>query len=162
MRRTAGGAVALVLLLAGCGEDVGTEQVPDPGPLRLVATGTPCASLHDGAVEWAGIVLDNTAEIPLTVDAVALTLPRNVLLTEVLLSDAGVPAERREQVSAIDATVQGDGHRGHRMQLTLRLRAGAGSEPSTFTGLQLDYHNVEGAFRVETEQGLAFTRTCTS
>ncbi len=149
-----------MLALAGCGGEAEHEDLPEAGPLRLESVDTPCEPLHDGGVEWSGIVLDNTAALPLTIDAVALTEPQNLLLTEVLVSDARAIPERRRHVSAIDATVEAHGAPGHRMLLSLRLRPGSDSGPSAFAGLRVDYHNVEGAFTSATGVGMAFTRTC--
>ena len=150
-----------MLALAGCGGEAEHEDLPEAGPLRLESVDTPCEPLHDGGVEWSGIVLDNTAATPADHRrGGAHRADRTSCSTEVLVSDARAIPERRRHVSAIDATVEAHGAPGHRMLLSLRLRPGSDSGPSAFAGLPVDYHNVEGAFTAATGVGMAFTRTC--
>lgn len=129
-----------VLLLSGC--SAGKDE-PDHGPL-VVGAPTTCR-FDDAAAEVevdAGTV-SNPAEIPLTVDAVELYKPRNITLLDAYLLPNG---DAGDAVPAVDATVQ-EKDRDPSMSLRLRLRVYRPTEPASFSGLDVDYHNVEGRFR---------------
>ncbi len=129
-----------VLLLCGCSDG---KESPDHGPLEL---GAPASCLVDGneaEVEIDAGAVSNPADIPLTVDAVDLHKPRNITLLDAYLLPGG---DQGLAMPAVDATVP-EKAKDASMSLRLRLRVYRPAEPASFSGLDVDYHNVEGRFR---------------
>lgn len=128
-------AGALVLLLSGCGDQPEEPDLPEPGPL-LVLDSYSCTKGGNPMLLGAATI-QNTGEVPLTIDEVKLEGSRNVEL---------VRATVKQGASAVDATIPEVGLDNDRA-LTLELRILDEGTRAHFEGLIIDYHNVDGRFR---------------
>jgi hypothetical protein len=162
MRRTTG-AIAVVgaLLFSGCSEGSAEPDTPDPGPLRLESAAASCQPpLADGIVRWRAHRLDNTADIPLTIDAVTLTGAVNISLVDAALVDDDLGTTEREQIPATDATLGAKGEPADDMLLLLGLKTKPGEELYRFAGVTVDYHNVDGRFRATDDTAMELSEAC--
>jgi len=162
LRRTTG-AITVVgaLLVAGCSQGSDGPDAPDPGPLRLESAAASCRPpLADGTVTWSGHRLDNTADIPLTIDSVNLRGAVNLSLADAALLDDDLSPAEREEIPAMDATLNARGEQGDDMLLMPSLKAAPGEDHYRFAGVTVDYHNVEGTFRVAHETALQLSEAC--
>ena len=149
------------LLVAGCSTGADEPDAPDPGPLRLESAAASCLSpLADGTVTWSGHRLDNTADIALTIDSVELTGAVNLVLADAALLDVDLAPDEREEIPALDATLNAMGEQGDDMLLVLSLEAAPGQDDYRFAGVTVDYHNVEGNFRVAHETAFELSGAC--
>ena len=137
MRRGVAALAAAAALVAGCSDD-DEPGLPDPGPLELAAGSACTPAAEGGGVMVTAAQAINTADIPLTIDEVSVSHAENLVFVEALVDD---------EVPAVDATLAEHDAAGARQPLVLRLHIVDPSMPASYTGVTVDYHNVEGRFR---------------
>jgi hypothetical protein len=160
-RRTGTLIAAAALALTGCSEGAAEPDVPEDGPLNLNADGpTRCIEAPAHEFVAAAALAVNTADIPLTIDAVDLTGTENLLLVDAMLQPVPPDAPGEEETPAVDATMgELEAPDGDRM-LLLRLRRLDPSAPARYTSVQVDYHNVEGEYRAVGDADVTLTGRC--
>ncbi len=153
-------SLAAALALTGCSIGSAEPAGPPAGPLLVSASTHACRLSAEGTVIFTGHRLDNTADIPLTIDSVSLTGAVNITLAGADLLDDNLAPRERETLPAADTTLSAVGEPGHEMVLMLSLAVDPGVGGARFAGVAVDYHNVEGRFRAKTTTVVELSRGC--